>query len=367
MIYLDNAATSFPKPPQTGQAIQETINKFGANPGRGAHQMALGAAEGVWKVREQLARLFGIKNPDRIVFAQNATAALNLALLGGLNAGDHLIITSMEHNAIARPAIYLKSLGVELTVVAADSTGSLEAADIERAIKPNTRMVATIHASNVTGGLMPIDEIGRICAEKEVLFLVDAAQTAGIRALDVERMNIDLLGFPGHKSLYGPTGIGGLYIKEGIKLKPLLYGGTGNQSESREMPGEAPERYEAGTLNTVGIAGLGGGLAFLEELGMTPLYEHEKSLTIKLMHGLQELGAVVSFNISGMDASEAGFILDQVYGIAVRTGLHCAPLAHRTMGTLEPGAIRVSLSYFNTSEDVEALLTALDEMIKDAR
>jgi len=282
----------------------------------------------------------------------------------------------MEHNAVARTAQHLKANGVEVDVARADGRGLIDPIDIARLIKPSTRMVALIHASNVTGGIMPVKEVGLICRERGVRYLVDASQTAGLIPINVNELNADFVAFPGHKGLYGPPGIGVLYVRSGTELTPIKFGGTGSMSESLEMPEFTPDRYEAGTLNTVGIAGLGAGIRFVMETGMERIAAHERDLTRQLLHGLSRINGiklygpfepedrvgVVSFNLEGISSSEAGLMLDQVYGIAVRVGLHCAPLAHQTLGTLADGSIRVSFSYFNTPEEVDQLLWALREM-----
>ncbi|MGI6551109.1 MAG: aminotransferase class V-fold PLP-dependent enzyme [Syntrophomonadales bacterium] len=379
MIYLDNAATTYPKPPQTIKAMEAYLREGSANPGRGGHQMTLNAGRAVLRVREQIAEFISADYPERVIFTSSATESLNLAMLGSLKRGDHLIITSMEHNAVARPAFRLKSIGVELDVVDADKFGLIDPSDIARRIKTNTRMVAMVHASNVTGGIMPIRDIGYICRNRGICFLLDASQTAGVLPLDVRDMDIDLLAFPAHKGLYGPPGIGVLYISPGIELDPIKFGGTGSQSDSLEMPHQLPDRYEAGTQNTVGIAGLGAGVEFIQQTGIDNIFAHEQSLTEHLINGLRgtnrieiygpreldERVGVVSFNIQGMDASEVGLILDQVYNIAVRVGLHCAPLAHKTLGTLEKGSLRASFSFFNTEEEVDQLISAVHEIIRE--
>jgi len=341
--------------------------------------MALEAGRMVLEVRDQICRFIGAGKPEEIIFTSSATEALNLALLGGLRPGDHLVITSMEHNAVARAAYYLKRTGVELGVVEADQWGMITPEDVARAIKKNTRMVAILHASNVTGGIMPIVEIGRMCRKAGIRFLVDASQTAGVVPVNVLQAEADMLAFPGHKGLYGPPGVGVLYLGPGIELEPRKYGGTGSQSENLEMPNIIPDRYEAGTLNTVGIAGLGAGIEFVRETGLEKIAAHERELTRHLMEEIEAISriniygppdpedrvGVVSFNIEGIDSSDVGLILDQVYGIAVRTGLHCAPLAHKTLGTLEQGLVRVSFSIFNTHEEVDQLISALYEIIRE--
>jgi len=355
------------------------MEKCSANPGRGGHKMALEAGRVVLGVREQVSELIGAGEAEEIIFTSSATEALNLALIGGLRPGDHLIISSMEHNAVARTAYHLKSIGVELGVVEADKWGMITPEAVAQAIKKNTRLVAILHASNVTGGIMPIEEIGLVCKSAGVLFLVDASQTVGVIPVNVRQAEADLLAFPGHKGLYGPPGIGVLYVRSGIELEPRKFGGTGSQSENLEMPHLIPDRYEAGTLNTVGIAGLGAGIEFVRQTGMEKIAAHERELTRHLLDEIKNMSrittygppdlknrvGVVSFSIQGVDSTDVSFILDQVYGIAVRAGLHCAPMAHRTLGTLEEGLIRVSFSIFNTHEEVDQLISALYEIMRE--
>ena len=379
MIYLDNAATTYPKPDPVWKAMEEFFLYNSGNPGRGGHRMALEAGRIIFGVRERLTELISAKHPEEIVFTSSATESLNLAMLGSLHQGDHLIITSMEHNAVARTAYHLKSTGVDLDVVDADGQGMINPDDIERRIKRNTRMIATIHASNVTGGIMPVKAIGEICRNQGIVFLLDASQTIGVRPVNVQELNVDLLAFPGHKGLFGPPGIGVLYVGQGIELKPIKFGGTGSESANLKMPHLIPDRYEAGTQNTVGIAGLGAGAEFVMRTGLDKIAAHEKSLTGHLMEGLKSINrieiygppasddrlGVISFNIQGMDSSEVGFILDQVYHIAVRVGLHCAPLAHKTLGTFKKGTVRASFSYLNTQDEVDRLISAIRDLIHE--
>lgn len=369
-IYFDNAATSWPKPPGVSRAMTDFLEKIGASPGHSSHSLALAASRIVYETREKLAELFKAKHSLRIVFSQNATEALNLALEGILRAGDHLIISSMEHNSVMRPLRALEKKGLELTVVQCSNQGFLTPSDLERVIKPNTRMIALIQASNVVGSILPITEAGEIARKNNLLFLVDAGQTAGVYPIDVEAQKIDFLAFTGHKSLLGPQGTGGLYIGERVNLKefkPLKSGGTGSGSESEEQPEFLPDKYESGTLNAVGIAGLLAGLNFVLEKGVEEIRRQEMELTKMLIDGLSDVPgltiygsqnvncqtAIVSFNIEGMEASEVGLRLDEQYGILSRVGLHCSPAAHKTIGTFPSGTIRFSLGYFNTEEEVE--------------
>ncbi|MGD0152775.1 MAG: aminotransferase class V-fold PLP-dependent enzyme [Thermacetogeniaceae bacterium] len=378
MIYLDNAATTWPKPPGVEKAIVETLREKGANPGRGSHQLSLAAGRVVYHTRGLLAELFNVHDPSRIVFTLNCTEALNLALKGFLKPGDHVVTSSMEHNSMIRPLKALSAFGVEYTVVPCNQRGELDPAGLEQALQANTKMIALIHASNVTGTLLPIAEAGLLARQHGLALLVDAAQTAGIFPLDVEKLNIDLLAFPGHKGLYGPPGTGGLYVRDGISLVPLRYGGTGSQSESEEQPNIMPEMFESGTVNTIGIAGLGAGVEFLLEEGLDRIREHEATLLEQLRFGLaaipglilygpgqQPQAPVLSVNIRGNDSGEVAFLLDRIYQIAIRAGLHCAALAHRTLGTTKQGVVRFGLSYFNTAEEIGQAIKAMEELGRD--
>ncbi|PWK16599.1 aminotransferase class V-fold PLP-dependent enzyme [Tumebacillus permanentifrigoris] len=377
MIYLDNAASSYPKPTHVITAMEACIRDYAANPGRGTHQLAMRASRTLFEARSKAAKLFGIKNCDNVAFTKNATEALNLGIKGLLQRGDHVITSTLEHNSVRRPLEFLHKQGlIELTYVPADAQGRFYAEDIRPAIRDNTRLIAVTHGSNLTGTLMPIAEIGQIAKEHGIVLLVDVCQTAGVYPIDVEAMNIGLLAFTGHKSLYGPQGTGGLYIHPDLDLVPLMQGGTGGYSEWVEMPMTRPDRYEAGTPNTVGFAGLLAGLTFLEETGLANIRAHEEALTTVLHQGLLEIPGVevygpplgearvpiVSFTIAGFESHEIGFILDKNYNICVRSGLHCAPLAHETVGSIEHGLVRVSIGYFNTAEDIDAILQAVREI-----
>ncbi len=379
MIYFDNAATSWPKPPGVIEAMVHFMQEVGANPGRSGHRLSVEAGRIVYEAREALAELFNIEDPLRIVFGPNATEALNLALRGYLRPGDHVITSSMEHNSVMRPLRALEREGVQLTVVACSPDGFLDPADVEAAIQPNTVMAVLNHGSNVVGSLLPVAEAGRICCQHDLLLLVDAAQTAGAYPIDVEADHIDLLGFTGHKALCGPMGTGGLYIGPRVDLErfePLKRGGTGSRSELEEQPDFLPDMCESGTANTVGLAGLGAGVRFVLEQGVEKIRRHEEELTAQLIEGLQAIPGVtlyggcdaarqtatVSFNVGGLEPSEVGFQLDEEYGILCRVGLHCAPSAHKTIGTFPRGTVRFGLSYFNTKEEVKAALRAVREM-----
>ncbi|MEA3339178.1 MAG: aminotransferase class V-fold PLP-dependent enzyme, partial [Chloroflexota bacterium] len=353
MIYLDNAATSWPKPPGVVKAMVHFMNEVGANPGRAAHQRAIESGRLIYEVREAVAELFNAPDPLRVTFGPNVTEALNLALCGYLHPGDHVITSSMEHNSVMRPLRALErqpgpcSGGIELTVIQCSPNGILDPAGVEAAIRPNTVMVALNHGSNVVGTLLPVAEVGRICRERDLLLLVDAAQTGGAYPIDVQADQIDLLAFTGHKSLYGPMGTGGLIVGGRVdvaRLEPLKRGGTGSNSEREEQPDFLPDMCESGTPNAVGLAGLGAGVRWVLERGVEEIRTHEAALTQRLIDGLRAIPGVtvyggldakrqtatVSFNVAGMAPSEAGLRLDDEYGIMCRVGLHCAPAAHKT-------------------------------------
>ncbi|MGE5633472.1 MAG: aminotransferase class V-fold PLP-dependent enzyme [Caulobacteraceae bacterium] len=379
MIYLDNAATTYPKPEQVYTAVDECLRKYCANPGRGGHKLSLQASRVILEARELVAELFKINSPDRVVFTNNATDSLNLALKGYLKDGDHVITTSMEHNSMLRPLKSLESLGVDTTIVQCSETGEVDIKDIEKEIRGNTTLIAVTHASNVIGTIMPIAEIGALAKRNNLVFLVDAAQTAGVYDIDVDGMNIDLLAFAGHKSLLGPQGTGGLYIREGIELHPMKEGGTGSKSESLYQPEILPDRYESGTPNTPGISGLCAGLKFIKETGIEKIRKHEVELCSIFLEELGKLNGikiygtkdvnkqapVVSINIGDAGSSEISYILDEAFDIATRPGLHCAPMAHKTINTLEQGTVRFSMGYFNTVEDIKAAVAALDKIMKE--
>lgn len=371
MIYLDNAATTWPKPEEVYKSVDECL-RSGGNPGRGGHGRARAATYIMYETREVLAELLNVEDPTNIVFAYNATDALNTAILGLQKPGCHIVTTSMEHNAVARPLRYLESRGVRLTIIPCDQYGVLELSQLESCLKTGATAVVMSHASNVTGNVMPIDIIGEMTKDHKTMFIVDGAQTAGVEDIDVDRMNIDVLAFSGHKGLLGPQGTGGLYVRDGVMLEPLRFGGTGSLSESDLQPDFMPDRLESGTPNTPGIAGLLAGVKFILKVGRENIRRKELNLAEKLISGLKLLpniklygaieGAktsVVSFNIDKMDSGEAAHYLDSQFGIACRAGLHCAPWAHHTLGTINTGAIRFSPGYFNTMDEIEKAVDAV--------
>jgi cysteine desulfurase/selenocysteine lyase len=379
MVYFDNAATTFPKPNEVYDAIMKSMKEYGANPGRSGHKLALRMGREIYETRELLAKLFNIDNPMNVIFTSNCTESLNLAIKGILEKGDHVITSSMEHNSILRPLTLLGKEGVDLTIIKGDYMGRLDVKEISRNIKDNTKLIAITHVSNLTGTIMPIEEIGRIAKENNIYFLVDAAQSAGVYDIDVEKMNIDMLAFPGHKGLLGPQGTGGLYVREGLSLKEMKQGGTGSLSHLLEQPDILPDRYESGTLNGPGIVGLGAGIRYIMKTGIKNIRRHEEELTKHFIEGIskidkikaygplneKEQGAVVSINIGDEDSSEISYILDEKYDIQVRPGLHCAPLAHKTIGTFEQGVVRFSFGPFNTHEEIDYALKAIFEISRE--
>lgn len=375
LIYFDNAATTFPKPKVVYDSIMDAMMNYGANPGRSGHKMALKANRGMFETRQLLSKLFNTGNPMSIVFTFNCTQSLNIGIKGFLRPGDHVITTSMEHNSVLRPIHHLKDQGVESTIVAANSQGLVDPTDIERAIRPNTRLIVTSHISNLVGSITPIEEIGTIAKKHDIIYLVDAAQSAGVYDIDVRKMNIDILAFPGHKGLFGPQGTGGLYINDEIDLEGIFQGGTGSESSSMVQPNIRPDKFESGTLNAPGIIGLGSGIKYLIDKGLDAIRDHEVEITNHFIEGIKDIkglriygplttkqAPVISINIGNMDSAEIAYILDEKYDIAVRAGLHCAPLAHRTIGTQNQGAVRFSFGYFNTHEEIDYAIKALREI-----
>jgi cysteine desulfurase family protein len=373
MIYLDNAATSHPKPASVYERVDTVLRNWSANPGRSGHAMAVEAARIIFQTRESIAKLFNIADPDRIIFTPNATGALNLAILGTLRPGDRCVTTTMEHNSVIRPLHALSQTGVTVAKVGAARDGSIDPKAVAAAIDTGTRLVVVTHASNVVGTITPIAEIISLAHGRGVPVLVDAAQTAGSVPIDVGALKVDLLACPGHKGLYGPQGTGFLYIAPHLNVEPILFGGTGSRSDLETMPDFAPDRYEAGTQNTPGIAGLGAGVEFLLERGIDEVRAHEISLLRQLMDGLAEIEGitlhgvrdaarktgVVLFTLDGVDPAEIGDRLDSEFGIAVRVGLHCAPQAHRTLGTFPIGGVRMSPGFFNTVEEIDQTVKAV--------
>ena len=374
-IYFDNAATSFPKAIGLGKAVYDFIENSSVNINRGTYDMAYGLERLVFETREKLAEFFGASDSARVIFTSGVTYSINLFLMGLLKSGDHIIVSSMEHHAVTRLEERLRKKGILISKARADKDGTLKAEDVEKLIRPETKAVFINHASNVCGTILPIKEIGAICKKNSIIFGVDSAQTAGIIPINVEEMNIDFLAFSGHKGLMGPQGIGGFVISECLSkiLPPLVLGGTGSVSDSYKAPDFLPDKYESGTLNLPGIAGLSCSIDFINNIGIEKIYEKEKALLEYLLEGLKNMDflrvvgkenslnrlAVVSLDFLEMDNSEAAFFLDKDWGIMTRTGLHCAPDAHKTLGTFPEGTVRVSLGYFNTFEEIDVFFEAV--------
>ncbi len=384
LIYLDNAATSWPKPPEVAQAMLHSMQQVGANPGRSGHRLSIEAARIVYEAREAVAALFHAPDPLRVVFTANVTQALNLALHGWLRPGDHVVTSGMEHNAVMRPLRALEANGVQVSVVPCSAQGLLDPADVQAALRPNTALVVLNHASNVCGTLLPVGEVGQIARRRGIPFVVDAAQTGGAFPLDMQALGIDMLAFTGHKSMLGPMGTGGLVLGPGVdveRLAPQWQGGTGSRSESEKQPIALPDKYESGTSNAVGIAGLGAAVRWVMAQGVDTIRAHEVALCQQMLDGLLAISGVqvygphdaarqtatVSFNIIGMTPSDVGLRLDDEYGVLCRVGLHCAPAAHRTLGTFPGGVVRFGLGVFNTSEQVAAAVAAVSALAREVR
>ena len=376
-IYLDNAATSWPKPETVYKAVDHFMREVGATPGRGGYQQEEQAQEIADETRVALAQLFHAPDPQGVVYTLNATQALNMALKGLLHPGDHVVTSSIEHNAMWRPLKALEKRGVEVTTVPCTPEGFLDPIDVKKALRPDSRLVALLHASNVLGTLLPIAEVGKIVHHHKVLLLVDAAQTAGNYPIDMQAMGIDLLAFAGHKGTYGPPGTGGLVLMPGIQLDTWVEGGSGVLSRPETMPDELPIRLEAGTQNSAGVAGLLAGVQFVLEQGIENIRAHDMLLAnrlfdqLQIIPGLSILGpanqeqrtAVVSVTVDNYIPDQLSAVLDKVFGVATRAGLHCAPQAHRVAGTLENGALRFSPGYFNTAEEIDYAVNALKEIL----
>lgn len=375
MIYFDNAATSFQKPEAVYSAVYNTMKKYGANAGRGGHKLSVAAGEIIYEARENLCKLFGIENPLRLTFCQNTTMALNMGIKGVVRPGDHIVITSMEHNSVLRPVETLARQGiVSYTIVRANKKGEISLEDIESAIRYNTRLIIMTHVSNVCGNVFDIYAVGEIARKNGVFFMVDAAQSAGV--LDIDAKCVDLLAFPGHKGLMGPQGTGGLYVRDGIDISTIIEGGTGSASEMYSQPNEYPDRLESGTQNVAALAGLGEGVKFILREGICAIREKEAELSryfksevlnipeIKLYgtDNPKKQTGVAALNILGMDCVEVASRLDREYNIAVRAGLHCAVLAHESLGTKETGTVRFSFGYFNTKNEIDGAIYALNKI-----
>ena len=378
MIYFDNAATTLQKPPCVAQAVLEAMTTFG-NPGRGVHEPAMAASRAVYEARCALAQLFHAENPARIAFTANATQALNIAIKGILNPGDHVITTAMEHNSVLRPLYELEGQRAALTILPADRQGRIDYGGFEAAIRDNTRAIVCTHGSNLTGNLLDIGRIGAIAKRYGLLFVVDASQTAGVVPIDVGKMNIDILCFTGHKGLLGPQGTGGLYVREGVTVRPLLTGGSGVQSHSKTHPSQMPTALEAGTLNAHGLAGLNAGVRYLLERGIGTLRQKELDFTWAFYEGVKKIPGItvygdfsarercpiVSLNVRDYDSAQVSDALFSTFGIATRPGAHCAPLLHDALGTGQRGAVRFSFSHYNTMEQINTAIAALREIAQE--
>ncbi|MGI6669252.1 MAG: aminotransferase class V-fold PLP-dependent enzyme [Acetivibrionales bacterium] len=375
MIYLDNAATSFPKPECVYTEMNRCMREYCSNPGRGSHSLSVKSGMAVMSARERICSLFNISDPMRIAFTKNATEALNMAIKGVASPGCHIITTCMEHNSVMRPLRTLvRDMGIRLSVVSGNWLGEIEPEDIRREIRRNTVLIVSTLSSNVNGAVMPINEIGQISREHGILFLVDASQGAGSMVLDVARHNIDMLAVPGHKGLMGPQGTGFLYVRNGVMLKTLMEGGTGSNSENVYQPEIMPDMLESGTLNTPGIVGLGAGVRYIAETGVERIGEEKYGLIKMLIDGIKDIprvrlysayekhrnSGIVAMNLDGIDSAELSHMLDRDYGICTRAGLHCAPGAHRILGTLQTGAVRFSAGFFNTEVEIINTIKAIE-------
>lgn len=375
MIYMDNAATTMQKPQQVIDAVAAAMCSMG-NAGRGSHAASLGAARTIYDAREKLACFFHAENPKQIAFTMNSTESLNIALKGVLNPGDHVITTMLEHNSVLRPLYELQEKGTELTILKSNPQGTLDYEDFEKAIKENTKAIVCTHGSNLTGNLVDVKRVGEIAKKHGVLFIVDASQTAGVFPIDVQEMGIDILCFTGHKGLLGPQGTGGIYVREGLTVRPLLCGGSGVQTYNKKHPSEMPTALEAGTLNGHGIAGLDAAVEYLMETGIDTIREREQDLMWRFYEGVKDIPgvkvygdfstrercAIVTLNIGDYDSSEVSDELLMTYGISTRAGGHCAPLMHEALGTVEQGAVRFSFSHYNTDEELNTAIQAVKEM-----
>ena len=375
MIYLDNAATTMRKPEAVIQAVTDALCTMG-NAGRGGHDASLDASRIIYDTRERLAQLFHAESPKQIVFTMNSTESLNIAIKGIIEKNDHVITTALEHNSVLRPLYEMEEKGAELTILPGDQQGRIDYADFEKNIKENTKAIICTHGSNLTGNLVDIKRIGEITKRHGVLFVVDASQTAGVFPIDVQEMHIDILCFTGHKGLLGPQGTGGMYVREGVAVKPLLSGGSGVQTYSKTHPAQMPTALEAGTLNAHGLAGLRAAVGYLQEVGLAAIRKKEQELMWHFYEGVtkipgvtvygdfsqEERCAIVTLNIRDYDSAEVSDALAMQYGISTRPGAHCAPLMHQALGTVEQGAVRFSFSHFNTLEEVDTAIAAIREL-----
>lgn len=379
MIYLDNAATSFPKPRQTVRAMEECMVRYCGNPGRSGHDMSMRTGKEVYEARKAAAEFLGAADPSTIVFTYNATDSLNMAIKGTLKPGDHVITTSMEHNSVLRPLKALEQSGVGTTVVYGDAQGRVTSQAIESAIRPETAMIICTHASNVTGTILPVEQIGSVAQKHKLTYLIDASQSAGALEVNAEQLQADMIAMPGHKGLLGPLGTGILYIRQGMMIDTLKEGGTGTNSRDLRQPIEAPERYESGTINAPSIIGLGTSIRHVSTVGCKTIRSHEMMLIRRLEEKLRNMDQVIiygpecveekmgitAFNIVGMDCEEVGEQLNR-YGIAVRAGFHCAGLAHKTIGTADVGCVRISVGPYNTPREMDVAAEAIRRICRQS-
>lgn len=378
MIYMDNAATTMHKPQAVIDAVVAAMSSMG-NAGRGANEASLSASRVIYDTRDKLCRLFGAESPKRIAFTNNSTESLNIAIKGLLNPGDHVITTMLEHNSVLRPLYEMEKKGVRLTIIRSNEKGTFELRDMEEAILPETKLIICTNGSNLTGNYVDIAKVGEMAHKHGLLFVVDASQTAGVFPIDVRKMHVDVLCFTGHKGLLGPQGVGGIYVREGLDIRPLKSGGSGIQTYSKTHPAQMPTALEAGTLNGHGIAGLGAALDYIEEVGLDEIRGKEQGLMRKFYEGVKEIPgvklygdfstwercAIVTLNIGDYDSSEVSDELLTEYGISTRPGGHCAPLMHEALGTVEQGAVRFSFSHYNTDEEVDLAVNAIRELASD--
>jgi cysteine desulfurase family protein len=379
-VYMDNGATSFPKAPGVAEAMYSYITEVGGSVNRGAYDSAFSAENIVFETREKIAELFNFNKPENVVFTKNITESLNVLIKGLLQKGDHVVVSSMEHNAVMRPLVALRSRGVDFSRAASDNEGNLDIEDFKRQIKKNTKAVIMTHGSNVSGTVLDLESVGAVCREKGIPFIVDAAQTAGFLNVDMQRIGADAIAFTGHKSLLGPQGTGGFVIRDSLvkRVSTLIEGGTGSLSELEEQPEYMPDKFESGTPNVVGIFGLHAALCHIEKIGVEKIAARELEMTGRLIKGLLEIPgvriagrknllqrtAVVSIDFEGRDNAIIAHELSKIYGISTRCGLHCAPAAHKTLGTFPQGTVRFSLGYSTTMEEVDYALKSIKEVMK---
>lgn len=375
---MDNAATTMRKPQCVIDAVVRAMSSMG-NAGRGANEASLSASRVIYDTRDKLCRFFGAENPRRIVFTNNSTESLNIAVKGLLDPGDHVITTMLEHNSVLRPLYEMEKRGVKLTIIKSDKEGTFSLKEMEEAILPETKMIICTNGSNLTGNYIDIERVGEMAHAHGLLFVVDASQTAGVFPINVQKMHIDVLCFTGHKGLLGPQGVGGMYVREGVSVRPLKSGGSGVQTYSRTHPEEMPTALEAGTLNGHGIAGLGAAIDYINEVGMDTIREKEQGFMRRFYEGVKDIPgvtiygdfstldrcAIVTLNIGDYDSSEVSDELLTEYGISTRPGGHCAPLMHKALGTVEQGAVRFSFSHYNTEEEVDTAIRAVRELALD--